>query len=156
MSEFDAKAFSRAKFEARVETVEVPEMSGFNKGEALLWKVRGLTADEFYRVRGVAEKNNQVQALIEAAAGRGAAQIEAIREAFGLAGDLHEEHVRRLEMLIIASVDPKVDRPMAVKFAGAFPVAFARLTDMILSLTGMGQILGKSKGSGETPVSETP
>lgn len=155
MAGFDVKAFNKAKFEARTEVVEVPELAEFNAGKPVAWTVRGLTGDEFYKVRGAADKNAQVQALLEAVSGKGLLQVEAIREAFGLAADLHEDHVKRLEMLIVASVDPPVDRPMAVKFAAAYPVAFARLTDKILVLTGMGQVSGKLKGSGETPASET-
>lgn len=153
---FDSKGFSRAKFAARTEVVEVPEMSEFNGGETLRWTVRGLSGDELYRVKGAAEKNDQLQAMIKAISTDGAEQVAALREALGLAEDLHEEHVKRLEMLTIASVDPVIDRPMAVKFAGAYPVAFGRLTDVILKLTGMGAIAGKSKGSGETTASETP
>lgn len=153
---FDVKSFSRAKFAARTEVVEVPEMAEFNNGNTLNWTVRGLTGDELYRVKAAAERNEQLQAFVKAISTSGVEQLTAIREALGLVEEMQEEHVKRLEMLIIASVDPEIDRPMAVKFAGAYPVAFGRLTDAILKLTGMGAVAGKSKGSGEKVASETP
>lgn len=153
---FDAKAFSRAKFEARTATVEVPELAEYNAGSPVPFVVRGLTGNELYHVKGAAERDGQVKALIDAVTGSGKEQVKAIRDAFGLSDELHAEHVKRLEMLIVAAVDPTVDRPMAVKLAAAYPVAFGRLTDKILELTGMGQVPGKQKGSGETRASATP
>lgn len=134
----------------------VPELAEFNGGEPVPFVVRGLTGEELFRVRGSVERDNQVKALIEAVASTGAGQVKAIREAFGLADELHEDHIKRLEMLILATVDPKIDRPMAVKLAAVHPVAFSRLTDKILVLTGLGQVAGKQKGSGETTESATP
>lgn len=154
---FDVKAFSATKFEPRIETVEVDELKEFCKGDGPLeFKVRGLTGEELYRVRGAVDNNNNLAAVLEGLTSIvGKEKAAALRDYCGAGGKTPDEHVRRLEMLVIACVDPKIERPLAVKLAAAYPLVFNRLTDKILYLTGMGSEVGKSKGSGKTNASET-
>lgn len=157
--EFDQQAFARASFSPRTEVVKVPELVHFFRGDGdPAWTVRGLTGEELYRVKAAAETGATMRAMVEAlSAGAGRERVAAIRSAFGLdESTTPEEYAKRIEMLLLASVSPRVDRPTVVKLIAAFPATVATLTDAILRLTGLGQQPGKSSGSGETPASATP
>ena len=65
-------------------------------------------------------------------------QAQAVREMIGLTKGSPAEIVKRLEMLVLGSVVPKIELPLAVKLAEAFPIEFLTLTNKITALTGMG------------------
>jgi hypothetical protein len=156
--EFDIKAFTRAKFAPNEEDVSVPDLKPFFKGEgAPTFRVRGLTGEELYRVKQASETTASMKAMLEAlSAGASPERVEKIREAFGLGGTAPEEYAKRIEMLCIATVKPKIDRPTVVKLFTCYPATMSAVSDTILKLTGMGQTPGKPKGSGETHGSATP
>lgn len=156
--DFDIKAFSREKFIPNEEDVPVPDLKPFFKGEgAPAFRVRGLTGEELYRVKQAAETTANMRAMLDAlSAGVPAERAASIREAFGLGGSTPEEYAKRIEMLLIATVKPQLDRPTVVKLFTCYPAAMSAVSDAILKLTGMGQVPGKSSGSGETQESATP
>jgi hypothetical protein len=94
--------------------------------------------------------------MITSLAGSTSDKIDAVKELFGVGDGVTEEYAKRIEILLVGSVRPKIDRQEAVRLLRDFPTVAGKLTDTILELTGLGSVPGKLKGSGETPASETP
>jgi hypothetical protein len=57
-------------------------------------------------------------------------------------------------MLVIGSVDPRIELETAIKLCKVFPVEFMQLTNKITVLTGQGSVPGKPRSSGDSPPSE--
>lgn len=153
---FDTKKFLKEKFVLREEEVAVPDMAAFFPGgEKAVWKVRGLTGQELGRANEAVEKNRNVAAILEgimSAAGK--EKTEAVKSMIGLsAGQTPSDIVKRIEHLVLGSVDPVCSQEMAVKICEAWPVPFFELTNTIMKLSGQGQMPGKQKPSGATIVS---
>lgn len=154
---FDKKKFDQAKFIDRTEAVPVPNLKAFYKeGEAPVWVVRGLSGEEWARANEAATKKENLLSYVEAVAAGGKEQAAAIKEILGISGETPAELCKRLDMFVAGSVDPKIDRPFAVKMAKNYPMEFYTLTNKIMSLTGMGREPGKPKGSGKTQESAQP
>lgn len=135
---FDLARFERAKFEPRTATVKVDALASFfAEGEAPEWKVRGLNSDELHRALEAGKRQSSVESIVKAIAASGD-QAAAVRRALGLSGDTPGEVAKRLEMLVMGSVSPSIELPVAVKLAEAFPVDFLALTNRITELTGKG------------------
>ena len=140
---FDVERFDRAELKPRTEVVEVEALAAFfGDGEPAQWTVRGLTATELHRAMEAGKRQNSVEAIVKAIAS-GGDQTAAVRKALGLTADTPGEIAKRLEMLVMGSVSPKVELPTAVKLAEAFPVEFLSLTNSITDLTGKGADLVK-------------
>jgi hypothetical protein len=153
---FDSKAFMKTKFLFREESVKVPDLKDFFPvGEEPLWKVRGLEGVELGRVREANKRNSRVAAAVSGLlAGNEQETIDGIKQLFGLTGDVPEDTAIRMDMLCVASIDPKVEMDLAVKLCACFPIEFSLLTDRIMLLTGQGKVPGERRGSGKTKVSE--
>ena len=82
--------------------------------------------------------------------GSGEAIGEALDEYFGAVPD---EYVRRVEVLHLGSVEPRLDRSQAMKVYRNFPSTAHLLAEAILRATGEGAVVGESSGSGGTPAS---
>jgi len=150
---FDAKKFLKEKFEHRVEEVAVPDMAiFFPGGEKSVWKVRGLTGQELGRANEAVEKNRNVAAILEGIMSvAGKEKTEAVKSMIGVApGQTPGDVVKRLEHLVLGSVEPVCTQEMAVKVCEVWPVIFFELTNTILKLSGAGQMPGKPKASGKT------
>jgi hypothetical protein len=137
--------------------VPVPALKNlFEKNEKPVWIVRGLTGIELAEVREAAQRNLNLEGLIELAASNlPKEKIKAVKEIIGLPGESKSEgspddYVRRLAILRLGSVEPEIEQPLAVKLAANYPVIFSKLTDEIMVLTGQGR-LGEFKASGTTP-----
>lgn len=140
---FNAEKFEAAKFEARKRRVSVPALAVFfDDNESPEWEVRGLTASELHRAMEASRKQGTIESIVKAIAATGD-QSAAIRKALGLSGDTPGEIAKRLEMLVMGSVNPVVTLPQAVKLAEAFPIEFLQLTNEITELTGQGYELVK-------------
>ena len=140
---FDLDRFERAKFAPRQQNVPVEALADFfAEGEAPVWVVRGLSANELHRAMEAATRQKSVEAVVRAIAA-GGDQVQAVRQALGLTADTPGEIAKRLEMLVMGSVAPKLELPTAVKLAEAFPVEFLSLTNTITELTGKGSDLVK-------------
>jgi hypothetical protein len=151
---FNATKFRRAKFQHRTADVQVPELKElFDEGEAPVFKVRGLSGEEFYQVREAVTKRKDLQAIASRLmSGQGEAIAAAIDEYFN---DLPEELMRRTEVLVAGCVSPTLDREAANKMFKHFPTSAHIIAEAILRATGEGSILGELKGSGETQGSDT-
>lgn len=152
---FDAKKFSRETWQPRVAEVEVPELAAYYGDGPAVWPVRGLTGEELFRVRQAGEQAGTLGALAEALAAGKKDLADTIKELAGVGEAIPEDYTRRIEAVLLGSVEP-VERGALVKLGQVHPVVLTRLADKIFELTGLGQQPGKPKGSGETPASATP
>lgn len=143
---FDLQKFNDAKFSPRTDTVAVPAMAKFfPKGEKPKITIRGLTGEEFARVREAQEKNRNIISVLEALAGSGADEkVKALRETLGLDSDhIPDDLARRIEQLFIGSVEPVLDVQAAVKIFRVWPVVGFDLTNRITVLSGQGMLPGE-------------
>jgi len=149
---FDTKRFKTAKLEAREGLVKVPSLQAFfPEGEEPVWKIRGLTGVELGRVNEAAERYRNIGAILKGLISSGAAEkASSIKQLVGMGDDTPADIVKRMDMLVVASVSPEVDEDLAVRLCEKFPVEFFDITNQITQLTGQGHILGKLKPSGET------
>lgn len=149
---FDAKRFLKTKFTPRVEEVAVPDLKAFFTGdEESVWKVRGLTGAELARANEAATKNRNVAAVLEALAGESAKEkAEAVKELLGVGGTTPEDIAKRIEHLVLGSIEPKCTPDLAVRLSEAFPIEFYQITNRIMHLTGQGMLPGKQTPSGVT------
>lgn len=155
---FNEKKFMNTNFTPRTKDVKVPDMKDFfDKDSEPVFRVRGLTGNELARVHEAVHKHRDVAGLISGLlSGQSQEKIDSIRTALGVTDDVPAEIARRLEMISIASVDPKITLEVAVKFCEIYPIEFYSVTGTISELTGEGQIPGKPKPSGETKASKQP
>lgn len=135
---FDAERFDRAEMAPRTKRVPVPALAAwFAEGEPAEWEVRGLTATELHRAIEAGKRQGSVDAIVKAIAAN-ADQTQAVRRALGLTSDTPGEIAKRIELLVLGSVVPKVEMPTAVRLAERFPIEFMQLTNEVGELTGMG------------------
>jgi hypothetical protein len=140
---FDVERFERAKFEPRRERVPVEALAGFfGPDEAPEWEVRGISSAELHRALEASRRQGSVESIVKAIAASGD-QALAVRKALGLTNDTPGEIAKRLEMLVLGSVAPRIELPAAVKLAESFPIEFLSLTNKISELTGKGADLVK-------------
>jgi hypothetical protein len=155
---FDSKKFTRTKFTARTESVPVPDLQAFfPEGEKAVWTVRGLTGAEIGRAAEASDRNKNMAAILEGLLSEASKdRTDAVKDILGLGGVAPQDIAKRIEHLIIASVEPKCTSDMAVKLSEVFPVEFFQITNVIMVLTGKGQMPGKQPASGATEKSEPP
>jgi hypothetical protein len=157
---FDAAKFVSAAFRPRTADVAVPDLRHFffdlAEGEVPTWKVRGLTGEELARVNESTARNRSRNAIAEALLSKDADKLkEGIQELIGPASTVPDDLAKRLEMLVIGSVEPAVDQQLAVKLSQAFPVEFFQLTNKVTELTGMGAEVGKPQRSSKAQKSSS-
>jgi len=150
---FDSKRFMSTHFTAREEDIPVPDMKDFfEPKEKPVWRVRGLTGYELGHVNQAAERNRNMDAILDGIASSVAAsKADAIRKLIGDKDEVPDDVARRIEMLVIGSVAPEADIGMAVKICKHFPIEFYQLTQAISRLTGQGGATKKKpQNSGPT------
>ena len=152
---FDAKKFLKTKFTQRTHPVPVPDLRQFfPEGEEAVWIVRGLTGQELGRADAAADNQKSITALVSGLTSDSSKEkAQAIKDLLGIGGNTPAAIVKRIEQLIIGSVDPECTRDLAVKLCETYPVEFLTITNKIVELTGQGQIPGKSQPSGATQAS---
>lgn len=135
---FNVERFERAEFRPRTREVVVDALAPFfDEGERPVWVVRSLTSNELNRALDAEKDATSVDAIIKALAESGK-QVDAVRAALGRRSDTPGEIRKRLEMLVLGSVSPKIEMPLATKIAENFAVEFRLVTNAILELTGLG------------------
>ncbi|MBP8101487.1 MAG: hypothetical protein KAY54_06325 [Burkholderiaceae bacterium] len=135
---FQAERFERAQFTARRQRVPVEALAAFfDEGEPAVWEVRGLSASELHRALEASRRQDSIESIVKAIAASGD-QAATVRRALGLTKDTPGEIAKRLEMLVLGSVAPLIELPVAVRLAEAFPIEFLSLTNTISELTGKG------------------
>lgn len=178
---FDKKKFIKAKFTAREDSVPVPDMKEFfdddpdypefiddpkfvnvNKPQIKnpdwkppVWKVRGLEGVEVARSNEAMEKNKNIATILEALVTTNKQEkIQAVKQLIGIDEKVPNEIAKRIELLILGSIDPVCDTELAVKICRVYPIEFYQITNKITELTGRGHVPGKQKASGETQKSK--
>ena len=151
---FKTQDFKSALYEKRVDEVPVPDLQPFfENGDKPVWKVRGLTGQELGRANDAADRNKKISSVVEGVLSNSPKKIgKAIKQAID--PDTPQDIAKRLEQMLIGSVDPECDLELALKICERFPIEFFSITNKILELTGQGQLPGKPKPSGKTQKSE--
>ena len=138
MSGFLIDQFREATFVARTATVDLPSLKDFfPEGTAPAFLVRALTAIEVQKSNDAAARQGALDGVVRAIASQ-KDQVDAIRKSLGMTQDAPGELVKRMEMLVHGSVDPKLNHADVVKLSTSFPVEFYELTNRITQLTGQG------------------
>lgn len=137
---FDTQKFAAAKWVHRTQAVEVPELAAFfPEGEPAVFTVRGLSADEIYKIRSASSRAKLLEGIAEGLAeGSKSGTARAIAEALGAQGVLDPATPRAMETLILGCVDPPCDLDLARLLADKHGLIFVRLNDAIMALTGQG------------------
>lgn len=147
---FNLGKFQAAQFTARTERVELRSLAEyFEEGDEPCFVVRGLNAAELQKALEAASKQSTVDSIVKAISSS-KDQIDAIRKAIGLTSDTPAEIAKRSEMLVMGSVEPKLNHAEVAKLSEAFPIEFFDLTNKIVNLTGLGGINSKSQPSTQT------
>ena len=146
----------KQQFEARTAEVRVSELADWFDGDAdPVFTVRGLTFEELNKADNAADNSKAMLELITRLQTKDGAQIaEGIKDAFGVGKDTPANMVKRINHLVMGSVDPVIDEEFAVKLANTFPIEFMSLTNKVIELTGKGYVPGKQKGSTRSQKSE--
>lgn len=182
--QFDTQKFLQTKFQAREDSVPVPDMKEFfnynpddpdnpefikdpkskkksgvkiknPKWKPPVWKIRGLTGVEVARANEAMDRNKNISAIIEGLIAHNAREkVQAVKQLIGNDEKVPNEIAKRIELLIMGSIDPKVDTELAVKICRVFPIEFYEITNKISLLTGQGHLPGKLKPCGETEASK--
>jgi hypothetical protein len=143
---FDNSKFLASKFQPRTKNFQVPQLKDFfSEGEAV-WTVRGLEASELAAIRLARYKRrNQVAALhtLSSFTATEAHRRAMLEQIINLTGEVEAELAGRLEMLCIASVEPKINMEVAIKLSKMHPTVFWTLTDNISTLTDEGAVVGE-------------
>jgi len=155
---FDAKKFLKTKWQPRTEDFPVPDLKAFfPDGAKAVWKVRGLTGQELGRAAEAAERNKNIAALIEGLTAEAAKdKAQAVKELLGVGGNAPADIAKRIEHLVLGSVDPPCTPDLSVRLCEVFPVEFYQLTNKIMELSGKGQLPGKQPPSGGTENAAPP
>lgn len=149
---FDSKRFLATQFIPREEDVPVPDLKEFfGDGDKPVWRIRGLDGYELGSVEEVKRRNKQVESILEGILSAGSKkQAEAIKKLVGNSQDATDDVAKRLEMLVLSSIDPVCDLDLAIKLLKTFPIEFFDITNKVNILTGKGHVPGKPKPSGKT------
>ena len=155
---FDLKKFEKAKFEPRTENVPVPALKQFfADNEKPEFTIRGLEGEEMARVNEAQSKHSNIQAVIDALVGKASQEkVEALQKTLGLSNDMPSDLIRRVEILRIGCVEPKLDAQLAAKIFRVAPVEAYDLSSKIQILSGQGMRLGEPKASGKKQTSKQP
>ena len=147
---FDANLFLKATINHRESDVKVPALQDFFGKDEPIFKVKALSGEQIAIVNEAAERNKNLNALMSALVGGSSEQKSAaVKSLMGVGSDeVPEDTAKRIEVLIMGSVDPVCDRDMAIKINEYFPLDFTKITNEIYRLTGEGgDIVGKPKPS---------
>ena len=148
---FDRDRFMSSKFEPRTADVQIKnsDLTEFFESEEPVWKVRGMTGEELGKVMEAVQNTERIQEAVRALLSDSSPDIvEGVRKLFNR--ERPDDVIKRIESLVLASVEPECDLQMAVKVLKHFPVEFYAITNKINALTGLGHSIAKKKPSGET------
>jgi len=144
---FDLERFRGTALAPRQATVSVSDLAFFfAEGAEPVWIVRGLTGEEIARCNEANTRHATIAATVQALANSAAAQadtVEAMQALIGFGTDVPEDLAKRFDHLTYGSVEPRIDRALAVKLFASFPIVAYQLSNKILELTGLGPDVGK-------------
>jgi hypothetical protein len=159
---FEINKFMSDKYQAPTRDIKIrnKNLKAYFSNGSDVWKVRGLTAKELARTRAAAEKYQNRQDIITAiTSGQKTERTKAWAEFLSIASETPEDFAKRVETLLIGSIDPELENKktrvseieFVLKFSQYFPVEFYDITNQIYELTGIGGVVpGKSRPSGKT------
>jgi len=147
---FDTVKFTSQVFCPRTGRYEVAPHSGlrqfFGEDDEKVFLVRGLTASEVGITRDATTRNRDIAALLEAlTGGESSEKAQAMQQL--IRPETPDDVARRLEVVHLGLVDPKLNFPDVVRLAENFPIEFYGISDQILMLTGLGRLPGKPESS---------
>lgn len=147
---FDTTKFNNARFETRTKSIEVPLLKDFfQDGEDVVWNIRALSSEDLAIANLAKEKNQNIgQILVAMMGGVAKDKAEAVKEMVGINDNLPDDIVKRIEILLLGSVDLDATDPQSretvIKLSQFYPGTFMRLTNAIYELSGEGpQVAGK-------------
>ena len=143
---FDINGFNGATFQRRTETVPIAVLSDFfGKDEKAEFEIQGLTHHEIAECAAGIQGNENLKAILQAAAGHKPSIKEAIGDILQKSVEVPVDTQKRILHLVKGCITPKIEEGTAVLIAERFPVEFIELTNKILELTGLGQIAVKKQ-----------
>lgn len=152
---FEPDRFLATQWQRREFDVAVPTLKEFfAKDEKPIWKICSLEGKELAQAKHAKERNLRLRAGIDSIA-----EILSIKDKKKLKnkfddilGNIEAESdtVWRTELLILASIEPQVDYPLAAMLFKARPTEYYNITNEIIRLSGLGHEPGKQRPSGET------
>ena len=144
---FDLERFRGTALTPRQMALPVPDLAPFfSEGAEPVWIVRGLTGEEIARCNESNARHATIAATVQALANSAAAKaetVEAMQSLLGFGTDVPEDLAKRFDHLTYGSVEPVIDRALAVKLFASFPIVAYQLSNKILELTGLGPDVGK-------------
>ena len=151
---FNFEKFRVANYQDRTERIPVPVLQYFfDEGEEAVWVVRGLSASEVFMSNEAANVQKTIDEVL-ASIETNESKVSQIREIMGIDMDLSPTFVRKLNLFLLGTVQPKVNprenRDIALLIEKRHPAEFLRICEVINSLSGQGMDLKKSKPSGQT------
>lgn len=156
---FEPDRFLATKWQRREMDVAVPTLKEFfTNGEKPIWKIQSLEGGELAQAKHAKERNLRLRAGIDSIA-----EILSIKDKKKLKlkfddilGNIESQSdtVWRTELLILGSVEPTVDYPLAALLFKARPTEYYNITNEIIRLSGLGHEPGKQLPSGETKKSK--
>lgn len=148
---FDIEKFRQAQFESRTKEIQAEALKVFfGKDEKPVFKIRNLTAEELAKVRDSVQRKKDIDSVVNLLASQGAkSKADGIKKALGW-DDHPDDFVRRLTIMEIGTVDPRLERDVCVKISEVNSMLFQKITDEIMLLSGEGQKLGEPNASGTT------
>lgn len=150
---FDMERFAAARFLPREEDVRADELAGyFGAGDDPVFRVRGLTGEEMFRVAEERKSSELKAAIADALAGGQSAEVaEALKEAIGLGQSVPDSMAVAISKVHFGLVEPRLDRDQVVRLFADLPNVAVRLMAAIDKLSGQGPEMGKSQSSGGIP-----
>lgn len=143
---FDLRKFENSQFTHKTRDVPVPALAHFfEEGEDAIWIVRGMSHAELSKMRDVPQNEKVVSAAISAIAGDDKSKVDIIKELIGDTDSIPERTRSRIELIVMCSVTPKINKQVAVKLAEFFPAEFEGLTNIIFELSDEGPLIAKKK-----------
>lgn len=163
MSNFDLGAFRKAKFTPREEDVPLAELAEAGlaeSGEAgkkpaeVVFRVRGLTAQELAKADEEADSSQLLAKVAERLAGSEAEKVQALVDGLGLGQGTPKTLAKKIAHVQMGVIDPEMKVTDVAKLADAFPMEFTKLANRIYGLTGKGKVAQvKRKPSGSKATS---
>ena len=113
---FDVEKFTNTKFVPRIREIPLPGLkSFFPEDEKPIFIVRCLEGEELARIRDYVQEYFNISKLVESLiAGNQQEKINAIRETYGISEKVPGDYARRLKLLQVGCIDPKIDQQMLV------------------------------------------
>lgn len=149
---FNPQKYMQTQFKRREQAVSVPDLASyFGEDEKPEWTVKGLTGQELAMTNEAVKRNQNMSAILEGIASNRTDEIkEAISKLAGCGDGVPDDVAKRVSMLSLGSIDPKVDESLAVHLCTNNPIEFYQITNVITRLTGLGYDPGKLPPSGKT------